>query len=139
MKAQQLQTVAERLDEAIVASFPFLRNPLSHAKMPFQALRKRYKKGSRGIVISLGKRDFDYAYHLIIGIRHGLGSTLPIQIAYAGGVDLPLEYREKLMSLDNNIEILDLLSLIDDTTMDLAHGRLAIKPVAMLLGSLSRS
>lgn len=138
MTAQQLQTLAERLDEAIVASFPFIRNPLSHPEMPFQALRNRYKKGSKGIVISLGKRDFQYACHLIRGIRRGLGSTLPIQIAYAGDGDLPLEYRENIMSLGNDIETLDLLSLIDDTTMDLAHGRFAIKPVAMLLSSFEQ-
>jgi len=138
MTAQQSQTLAERLDQAIVASFPFIKSPLSHAKMPFRALRNRYKKGSKGIVISLGKRDFQYACHLIRGIRNGLGSTLPIQIAYAGDGDLPMEYREKLMSLGDDIETLDLLPLIDDTTMDLGHGRFAIKPVAMLFSSFEQ-
>ena len=138
LTAQQSQTLAERLDEAVVASFPFVRNPFSPVKMPFQALRNRYKKGSKGIVISLGKKDFQYACHLISGIRHVLGSTLPIQIAYAGDDDLPLEYREKLMSLGNDIETMDLLRLIDDTTMDLAHGTFAIKPMAMLLSSFEQ-
>lgn len=90
------------------------------------------------MVISFGKRDFQYACHLIRGIRNGLGSTLPIPIAYAGDGDLPLEYREGLMSLGTDIKTLDVLPLIDDTTMDLAHGRFAIKPVAMLLSSFEQ-
>ena len=94
MTAQQSQTaLAERLDQTNVASLPFISNPLSHAPLPFQALRNTYKKGSKGIVISLGKRDFQYACHLIRGLRYGLGSTLPIQIAYAGNDDLPMKYR----------------------------------------------
>jgi len=40
--------------------------------------------------------------------------------------------------LGNNIETLDLLLLIDDTIMDLANGRYAIKPVAMLLSSFEQ-
>lgn len=138
LTVQQSQALTERLDDAIVASFPFIRNPVLQPKLPFQALRNTYQKGSKGIVISLGKKDFQYACHLISGIRHVLGSTLPIQIAYAGDDDLPLEYREKVMSLGNDIETLDLLPLIDDTTMDLAHGTYAIKPVAMLLSSFEQ-
>jgi hypothetical protein len=42
------------------------------------------------------------------------------------------------MSLCNNIEILDLLPMIDDTTMDLAHRIFAIKPMAMLLSSFEQ-
>ncbi len=138
MIAQNSQILVEHLDEVIVASFPYIKNPLSPARLPFQALRNRFRKGSKGIVISLGKRDFQYACHLIRGIQNGLGSTLPIQKAYAGNEDLPLKYREKLVSLGNNIETLDLLLLIDDTIMDLANGRYAIKPVAMLLSSFEQ-
>ncbi len=138
LTVQQSQALTERLDAAIVASFPFIRNPKSQSKMPFQALRNTYGKGSRGIVISLGKKDFQYACHLIVGIRNVLGSTLPIQIAYAGDDDLPIEYREKLLSLGNDIESLDLLELVDDTTLDLAHGTFGIKPLAMLLSSFEQ-
>lgn len=138
MTAQKSQALTERLDAAIGAAFPFIRNPSSHSELPFQALRNTYRKGSKGIVISLGKKDFQYACHLILGIRHVLHSTLPIQIAYAGDGDLPMEYREKLLSLGDDIETLDLLPLIDDTTMDLAHGTFAIKPVAMLLSSFEQ-
>lgn len=138
LTVQQSQALTERLDAAVVASFPFIRNPNSQSKMPFQALRDTYHKGSKGIVISLGKKDFQYACHLILGIRHVLGSTLPIQIAHAGDDDLPIEYREELLSLGNDIETIDLLKLIDDTTMDLAHGTFGIKPLAMLLSSFEQ-
>lgn len=133
MTAKQSQALAERLDDALVASFPFIRNPSApSATMSFQALRSTYKKGSRGIVLSLGQKDFRYACHLITGIRNILGSTLPIQVAYAGNDDLPREYREKLTSLGKDIETLDLLSSINDMTLDLAHGTFATKPIAML-------
>jgi len=59
-----LQTLAERLDEAIAVSFPFIRNPLSHAIMPFKTLCNRYKKGSEEIVISIEKRDLQYTCYL---------------------------------------------------------------------------
>lgn len=139
MTAQQSQALNKRLEAAIVASFPFLRNPSSsNPDMPFQALRDTYKKGSKGIVISLGKKDFRYACHLIMGIRHVLSSTLPIQIAYAGDEDLPKVYREKLVSLGKDIETLNLLPLIDDTTLDLAHGTFGTKPVAMLVSKFEQ-
>ena len=139
MTNQHSQALTEHLDNTIVTSFPFIRNPSSsNETMSFKALRETYKKGSRGIVISLGKRDFRYACHLIKGIRKVLGSILPIQIAYAGEDDLPKDYREKLMSLGEDIETLDLLSMIDDTTMGLARGGFGIKPMAMLLSSFEQ-
>lgn len=134
MKSYETKALEELLDNAITGSFPFLRNPsASNPRLPFQSLRSTYKKGTRGIVISLGKKDFRFACHLIKNIRDVLKSTLPIQIAYAGNDDLPIEYREKLVALGKDIETMDLLPLVDDKTLDLAHGKFATKPVAMLV------
>ncbi|KAG6989916.1 hypothetical protein G7Y79_00061g093030 [Physcia stellaris] len=134
MTAKQSQALAERLDDAVIASFPFLRNPTEpNQNMRFQALRDSFIKGSRGIVMSLNKKDFRYACHLISGVRTVLHSTLPIQIAYAGDEDLPVQYREKLISLGKDIETVDLLTMVDDKTLDLAHGTFGTKPLAMLL------
>ena len=132
----QAAALSDKLDKAVVATFPFINGASSSStKAAFQALRSSYIKGSRGIVISLGKKDFRYACHLIANVRNVLRSGLPIQIAYAGDSDLPLAYREKLISLGNNIETLDLLKLVDDATLDLAHGTFGTKPLAMLVSS----
>ena len=128
-----LQLLSERLENAIVGSFPYIRGePSSRPKNPFQALRGTFEKGTKGIVISLGKGDFRYACHLISAIRNVHHSSLPIQIAYAGDGDLPLEYRDKLALLGKSIEFMNLLSLVDDVTLDLEHAKFGIKPVAML-------
>ena len=135
----QASALSERVDQAVVASFPFVPNPsTSSSRMPFQALRSSYVAGSKGIVISLGKKDFRYACHLIVNIRNVLHSSLPIQIAYAGDDDLPAQYREKLSSLGNDIRTTDLLKMVNDTTLDLAHGTFATKPLAMLVSSFEK-
>ena len=133
-KPSQRRESLSKIDRAVVASFPFIRNSSSSSsEAGFQALRNTYIPGSKGVVISLGKKDFRYACHLIANIRTVLKSDLPIMVAFAGEDDLPVRYREILVSLGENIETLDLLKTVNDATLDLAHGTFGTKPLAMLV------
>ena len=139
LKLSQRRDLLAKIDRAVVASFPFIRNSSSSSsEAGFQALRNSYIPGSRGIVISLGKKDFRYACHLIGNIRTVLKSDLPIMVAFAGDNDLPVPYREKLASLGENIETFDLLKNVDDATLDLAHGTFGTKPLAMLVSQFEQ-
>lgn len=134
------------LNAALLASFPFLRNPsLPYAstdfhtlqqanRAPFTALRHRIRPGTRGIVIPAGKPQFRFAAHLIQNLRAVLNSSLPIQIAYAGDGDLPHEYRAALCGLAANVSALDVLSVFDDRSLQLRDGKAgwAVKPFAAL-------
>jgi len=100
--------------------------------LPFTTLRKNIIPGSRGIVITSGRSHFRYALHLIGSIRNVLGSKLPIQVMYAGNDDLPAHHRKILMSMFHDVETLDLLTVFDDTTIDLRHGTWATKSFAIL-------
>lgn len=134
MTPSQARVLTAKIDEAVVATFPFIKNPSSSSpKAAFQALRSTFVSRSRGIVISLAEKDFRYACHLIGNIRNVLRSGLPIVIAYAGENDLPVRYREIIMSLGKDIETLDLLKVVDDAMLDLAHGTFGTKPLAMLV------
>jgi alpha 1,3-mannosyltransferase len=101
-------------------------------KEPLQSLRRRFTPGSKGIVITTGQKRFRFACHLIRNLRDVLGSTLPIQVAYAGEHDLPENYREYLKSMGPDITTFDVTSVFDDLTLKLANGGWAIKSFAVL-------
>ena len=124
-----LSSNVERLSLSLI---PFLRSPRSNSKQPLQKLRSTFVPGSKGIVISTGKRRFRFACHLIQNLRSVLHSTLPIQIAYAGDTDLPKEYRDYIVSLGSDISMFDVTTIFDDTTLKLPSGGWAIKAFATL-------
>ncbi|KAI9850550.1 MAG: hypothetical protein M1838_005472 [Thelocarpon superellum] len=96
------------------------------------------KETATGIVICVGTKTFIYAAHLIGTLRNVLGSTLPIQIAYAGDDDLPQAQRAQLISLGEEIETLDLLTVFDGQDIGLNQGGFALKPFAMLASHFHR-
>lgn len=122
--------------EAVVLSmFPFLTHPEineSETIAPFTDLRNRHTPGSRGIVIPLGKGTFRYGCHLVASLRNVHQSTLPIEIVYAGDDDLPQKYRRFITRLGPDISLTDVTEVFDDETLDLAHGKWALKPFATL-------
>ncbi|SLM41371.1 Nucleotide-diphospho-sugar transferases [Lasallia pustulata] len=124
------------IQEAALALFPFIENPSrpDGRNAPLKQLRESYIPKSKGIVIATGKGTFRYACHLISNLRDVLHSTLPIQVAYAGEDDLPLAYREAIVSMGANIETLDITSVLNDTTLDfkIEDGGWAVKPFALL-------
>ena len=53
-------------------------------------------------------------------------------MAYAGDKDLPLEYREFIIALGPRVSIFDVLSVFDDTRLNLGHSGWAIKAFTLL-------
>jgi len=122
-----------QLEDAVVSMYPFLKNPTNPKDpLPFTTRRKNIIPGSKGIVLTCGKSHFRYALHFIGSIRNVLLSDLPVQVMYAGDDDLPKHHRQILTSMFRDVETLDLLTVFDDTTIDLRHGTWAIKSFAIL-------
>lgn len=133
LKPGEYDDLTKQINKAILTLYPFMRNPLHPLDpTPFTTLRQTFDAGSRGIVIPVGVGQVRYAAHLIGNLRDVLGSQLPIQIAYAGGGDLPAKYRNALVSLGENIETMDVFDVFDDTTLMLRESGWAIKPFAVL-------
>jgi len=126
------EALADDIERLAISLVPFISLPAGKEQRPLRRLRSSFEPGSRGIVITTGKKRFRYACHLVLNIRHILGSTLPIQIAYAGESDLPPSYREVIAALGNNITTLDVTTIFDDSTLGLPQGGWAIKVFAAL-------
>jgi hypothetical protein len=126
------------VEEVGLSMFPFIRSPLRREDpTPLTTIRQSYIPGSCGIVIPVGTKDFRFACHLILALRNVLHSTLPIQIAYAGDDDLPEEKRQILMTLESNIEFLNIASVLDDEVMKIEKSW-AIKPFAALASTFEK-
>ena len=113
--------------------FPFIRHP-SHPQdsTPLRSLRSTFSKNSRGIVIPAGKKNIIFARHAILALRDVLNVALPIAIAFAGDDDLPPEDQKSLLDLRPDVEMLDIIAVLSDETMNLRHGSWAVKPFAAL-------
>lgn len=123
----------ENIENLALSLTPFLHNPSKpQDREPLQSLRRRFTPGSKGIVIATDQKRFRFACHLIRNLRNVLGSTLPIQVAYAGNQDLPENYRKYLKSMGPDITTFDVTSVFDDRTLKLAYGGWAIKSFAAL-------
>lgn len=118
--------------------FPFIKNTSNPDNLtPLTSLKNSYVPGSTGIVVPVGVKNFRFACHLIFILRTVLHSKLPIQIAYAGDGDLPLENRKSLLGLVKDIQFLDVLSVLDDESMALDRSW-AIKPFAVLASTFEK-
>ncbi|KAJ0268156.1 hypothetical protein COL940_013659 [Colletotrichum noveboracense] len=133
-KSANTQVLLETVESAIGSCFPFIQNSPKRpdSKTPFSDLRSSIVPGSRGFVIPTGKGTMRYATHLIGALQEILHSNMTIQIVYAGDEDFPPEDREKLHSRFSEVQFLDIFSVIDDTTLQLAKGGWAIKAFAAL-------
>ena len=96
-----------------------------------------------GIVMCVGRKDLVLAAQNIRTLRNVLGSTLPIEIFYAGEHDFPWEERKQLGDLDPNIQIVDILDFYDDTVTgindSLAENGWVMKPFAMLASRFQKA
>lgn len=123
-------------ERAAAALFPFLKSSPSRPRSstPLADLRSRFRGGGRGIVIPVGYGNLRYAGHLVVALREVLECQLPIEIAYAGDIDLDEERRNALAALDatGNIKFLNVLSVFADDTLSLLAGGWAIKPFGLL-------
>ncbi|KAI7783664.1 hypothetical protein LA080_011592 [Diaporthe eres] len=133
-KSEDSRAVLEAVESAMGSTYSYIKNSPKHpgSKTPFTDLYSSIKPGSRGIVNPTGKATMRYAAHLIGSLKEVLHSELPVQVVYAGDNDLPIEDRERLRSRFTEVEFLDILTLIDDTTPRLEDGGWAIKAFAAL-------
>ncbi len=89
-------------------------------------------------MITTGIFTFRFACHLVVAIREVHQSKLPIQIVYAGDVDLPSKNRDVMMSLVTDVEFLDILTALDDETLKLSESGWATKSFAALVSKFEQ-
>ena len=96
-----------------------------------------------GIVMCVGQRDLVLAVQNIRTLRNVLGSTLPIEVFYAGERDFPSDKRKQFEDLDLKVQILNILDFYDDTavgiTDSLAENGWVMKPFAMLASRFQKA
>ncbi|WYZ39312.1 hypothetical protein EsH8_III_001226 [Colletotrichum jinshuiense] len=133
-KAVDNVALLETVEEAIGSLFPFIKHSPKRpdSKTPLSDLRSSFVPGSRGIVIPTGKATMRYASHLIGSLQEVLHTNLTIQIVFAGDEDFPAADRERLHSRFKEVEFLNILTVLDDSTVKLATGGWAIKAFAAL-------
>ncbi|KAF4450925.1 hypothetical protein F53441_5986 [Fusarium austroafricanum] len=97
-------------------------------------------KEPAGIVIPTGEKTLRFACHLIASLTRVHKTMLPIQVVYAGDDDLSEAGRKKIQEAADGVEIemLDVLTVFDDSTLKLAEGGWAIKPFAALASRFER-
>lgn len=125
------------VERIALSMFPYLQNPSRQppSEQPITDLRSSFEPGSAGIVVPTSDKTLRFAAHLIGSLRSVLGSTLPIQVVYAGDADLGPQSREYMSSLAKHgppIEFLNIVTVFDDTSLKLQSGGWAIKPFAAL-------
>lgn len=138
LSAEHREKWSQLVEGVAISLLPFLQAPHGDDSKPLERLRGSFVPGSKGLVITTGKKRFRYACHLVVSLRRVLKSQLPIQIAYSGEKDLPREYREFITSLAPDVLTFDVTALFDDRTLDLPNGGWAVKAFAMLGSSLEQ-
>ncbi|KNG87437.1 hypothetical protein ANOM_004259 [Aspergillus nomiae NRRL 13137] len=124
-------------ERVAVSLYPFLDKPKGQnaTHEPVADLRASFEPGSAGVVIPTSNNTLRFAAHLIGTLRSVLNSTLPIQIVYAGDDDLNQDDRARLSNIVESgppLEFLDILTVFDDSTLQLQTGGWAIKAFAAL-------
>ncbi|MBE3048411.1 hypothetical protein IMZ48_39085, partial [Candidatus Bathyarchaeota archaeon] len=119
--------------------FPFLADPPDSTTNPLRTLRERSVPDTRGVVIPTGTGNLRQACHLIASLLHTHSTSLPIEIAYAGDEDLDEESRDVISEMfpGGRLNFVDVLSVFNDTTLQLEGAGWAIKPFALLASSFS--
>jgi alpha 1,3-mannosyltransferase len=131
-----------RLEQAVEigaqAVFPFLTSHKTES--PLADLRASFGNG-RGIVIPTGSKTLRFACHLIAALQKAVGSTLPIEIAYAGDQDLMPADRERLRRRFKNILFLDVSVVFggSESILGIQQGTWATKSFAALASSFGEA
>lgn len=132
--SQQLWNQSERL---AASHLPFLQHDSS--SRPLHTTLHAHDPKTKGMVIPVGDTNFHLACHLISNIREVLNSKLPIQIAYSGDQDLSPDRKEFIIKSWTNIEMLDVLTRLDDQTIRLNTTGSSIKPFAALVSRFEQT
>ncbi|KAM0492964.1 hypothetical protein ACHAP8_009628 [Fusarium lateritium] len=143
-ESNEKQETAETIGHLVQSLFPWL-NSINGVSPPLANIYDRlgisYKTTSAkgytapaGIVIPTGDKTLRFACHLIASLTQVHNTSLPIQVVYAGDDDLSAQGRQKIQQAANgvHIEMLDVLTVFNDTSLKLAEGGWAIKPFAAL-------
>ena len=96
-------------------------------------------QNATALVTCVGPDNVQTAAHLIVTLRNVLKSQIPIQIAFVGDLDLPVEEQQYLRDLAQDVQMLNLEEHFDEDLVSLGSGRWAAKPFAMLASSYSRT
>lgn len=95
-----------------------------------------YSFEDRGLVICVSNRYFTLAWATLTAIRRVFNCRLPIQVFYAGDSDLAPKYRKSL-SLIDNVQVVDIKSIFNDTHLELNGW--SLKPFALLGSSFAEA
>lgn len=133
-ESEETRKLHEAVEAAIASMYPFLSHSPKHpgSTEPFADLRASFKAGSRGIVVPTGKGTMRWAAHLISALQDVLRTSLPILVVYAGEQDFPAEDRREFQARFINVDFMDILLEVDDSTLKLGGGGWAIKAFAAL-------
>lgn len=122
--------------QASVQAKPTQYSSVSGSRMVSRAFGRgpSIEPGSRGIVMSLGKKGSVFASQFISIIREKHRNDIPIELYYYGDSDLPPKYRDYLTKAHRNVRCIDLeaLGLFDPELVQLERQGFAIKPFALL-------
>ncbi|TKY86399.1 hypothetical protein EX895_004548 [Sporisorium graminicola] len=122
--------------QASVQAKPMQYSSASGSKLVSRAFGRgpTIKPGSRGIVMSLGKKGSVFASQFISIIREKHHNDIPVELYYYGDSDLPPKYRDYLTKAHRNVRCIDLqaLGLFDPELVQLERQGFAIKPFAVL-------
>ncbi|KAL2203443.1 hypothetical protein CC79DRAFT_1277918 [Sarocladium strictum] len=133
-ESEDTRELREAVEAAITNLYPFLSHSPRHpgSTTPFRDLRASFEAGSRGIVVPTGKGTMRWAAHLISALQDVLGTRLPILVVYAGEQDFPADDRGDFQSRFVDVDFMDILLQVDDSTLKLGDGGWAIKAFAAL-------
>lgn len=98
------------------------------------------KRGrTRGIVMSLGSRDFEYAVHFLSTLRSVYHSSLPVEVYYYGDEDLAPNLRAYLTATFAHVRTVDLeqLCFFDADQVQLRGQGYALKTFALVATNLT--
>lgn len=101
--------------------------------MSLASLQKWRVSKFTDVVISISKKTAQYVSHLIHNIWTVLHFRLSVQIAYAEELELFFQYWAALISQSADIEMLNLLTVLNYSTLQLINSDFAVKLFVILV------
>ncbi|KAM5355084.1 hypothetical protein ACJ41O_001730 [Fusarium nematophilum] len=151
-KGEDTEETAQLVEQVAESLFPYLK-PKEGLSSPLEDIYRRLgisynatgigatsNQAPAGIVIPTGEKTLRFACHLVASLTRVHKTKLPIQVVYAGDDDLSPAGRETIQAAAEGvtIDMLDILTVFDDTTLKLAEGGWAIKPFAALASGFKK-
>jgi len=142
------QMYAHLLADPTLPNFDYFEQVLWPYLPGIKELRQSYLNGTRfttkannnrGIVMSLGKKQFIFAVQFIASVRNIHKCNYPIELYYYGEDDLPLEMRTYVTTAFSNVRTIDLekVSLFDKDLTRLDKQGFALKTFALIATNMT--